>query len=285
MRNPFGRAALAAAATLAAPPVLVPGALEAQELVTPIAIGAPAEAADTGATPATRVALRAAIPGAVPEPPPLTPAQWLVRHDARRDGGYRVIVSIGERRLTAMRGDVVLLEAPVAVGSGVMLEYEGRSWRFETPIGRRTVLARVPDPVWIPPDWHYVERAHEHGFVPVRLERGKPAVLRDGTRLHIEGDSVVRRRPDRSVVEVIPAEEEVLYERTLYVPPIGVRNRRIPGELGRFKLELGDGYLIHGTPHRSSIGGAVTHGCIRLLDEDIERLYEMTPVGAPVYIY
>jgi lipoprotein-anchoring transpeptidase ErfK/SrfK len=29
----------------------------------------------------------------------------------------------------------------------------------------------------------------------------------------------------------------------------------------------------------------VTHGCIRLYDEDIEWLYERVPVGTAVYIY
>jgi lipoprotein-anchoring transpeptidase ErfK/SrfK len=29
----------------------------------------------------------------------------------------------------------------------------------------------------------------------------------------------------------------------------------------------------------------VSHGCVRLRNEDIEQLYEMVPVGTPVYIY
>jgi L,D-transpeptidase ErfK/SrfK len=57
--------------------------------------------------------------------------------------------------------------------------------------------------------------------------------------------------------------------------------------LGRFALKLAiPGYLIHGTDQRRSfgIGMRVSHGCIRLYPEDIERLYAMVPVGTPVRI-
>ncbi|WP_020682050.1 L,D-transpeptidase family protein [Marinobacterium rhizophilum] len=59
-----------------------------------------------------------------------------------------------------------------------------------------------------------------------------------------------------------------------------------PGNpLGRFALRLGiPGYLIHGTNKEYGIGMQVTHGCVRLYPEDIERLYSLVPVGTPVYI-
>ena len=55
--------------------------------------------------------------------------------------------------------------------------------------------------------------------------------------------------------------------------------------LGTRRLDLGDGYGIHGTDHPESIGKAASHGCVRLRNEDIEKLYDMVPVGTPVYIY
>jgi L,D-transpeptidase ErfK/SrfK len=60
-----------------------------------------------------------------------------------------------------------------------------------------------------------------------------------------------------------------------------------PGEenpLGRFWLDLGDGYGIHGTNNVWSIGRMTTHGCIRMYDAQIEALYARTPVGTPVHI-
>ncbi len=55
--------------------------------------------------------------------------------------------------------------------------------------------------------------------------------------------------------------------------------------LGRFALKLGvSGYLIHGTgiDKAYGIGMRVTHGCIRMYPEDIEKLFGQVDVGASV---
>lgn len=44
------------------------------------------------------------------------------------------------------------------------------------------------------------------------------------------------------------------------------------------------GYGIHGTNNPSSIGKAVSHGCIRLHNEDVIEIYDLTPIGTPVTI-
>lgn len=57
--------------------------------------------------------------------------------------------------------------------------------------------------------------------------------------------------------------------------------------LGHFALRLGiPGYLIHGVDERKAngIGMRVTHGCVRMYPEDIEKMFGMVPVGTPVYI-
>jgi L,D-transpeptidase ErfK/SrfK len=55
--------------------------------------------------------------------------------------------------------------------------------------------------------------------------------------------------------------------------------------LGRYALRLAiPGYLIHGTNKPYGIGMRVTHGCVRLYPEDIARLFEVVPTGAPVRI-
>jgi L,D-transpeptidase ErfK/SrfK len=55
--------------------------------------------------------------------------------------------------------------------------------------------------------------------------------------------------------------------------------------LGQYALYLAvPGYLIHGTNRPYGIGMRVTHGCIRLYPEDIERLFREVPVGTPVRI-
>jgi L,D-transpeptidase ErfK/SrfK len=57
--------------------------------------------------------------------------------------------------------------------------------------------------------------------------------------------------------------------------------------LGLFALRLGipgGAYLIHGTNKPAGVGMQVTHGCMRLYPEDIETLYGLVPVNAPVMI-
>jgi len=55
--------------------------------------------------------------------------------------------------------------------------------------------------------------------------------------------------------------------------------------LGQYALRLGvPGYLIHGTNKPYGVGMRVSHGCVRLLPEDIEQLFSQLPVGTPVQI-
>ena len=67
--------------------------------------------------------------------------------------------------------------------------------------------------------------------------------------------------------------------------PKDPKKRLDPYALGRYALYFGDGYLIHGTLYQRLLGRSVTHGCIRLGDEDLEAVYRQSPVGLPVYIY
>jgi len=55
--------------------------------------------------------------------------------------------------------------------------------------------------------------------------------------------------------------------------------------LGDFALYLGDGYMIHGTLYQRYLGRNVTHGCVRLGDDDLAYVYRTVPVGATVLIY
>jgi lipoprotein-anchoring transpeptidase ErfK/SrfK len=48
---------------------------------------------------------------------------------------------------------------------------------------------------------------------------------------------------------------------------------------------LNDGtYAIHGTNRPSSIGRFVSHGCIRMYNEDIRQLYRLARIGTPVIV-
>lgn len=50
-------------------------------------------------------------------------------------------------------------------------------------------------------------------------------------------------------------------------------------------LGIYDGVGVHGTDARGSIGSNASHGCIRMLVEDVEKLYDEVPVGTPIFIH
>jgi len=71
----------------------------------------------------------------------------------------------------------------------------------------------------------------------------------------------------------------------MVIPPFGTNQRKYMGVLGTRRLYLGDGYGIHGTNDPASIGQSVSHGCVRMRNEEIERLFDMVELGTPVFIY
>lgn len=211
--------------------------------------------------------------------------QWVRTRDLAAEAtGHRLVISLLDRQIWWINGADTLYTAPVAVGKGTLLEYQEWMWNFATPRGIRAVIGKEQDPVWIPPFWHYVEAARKTDRELVKLERGQDVELYDGSRLVIRGDQVGQLL-ENGVFLPVPPGEEIVFDNTIFVPPFDTVNRRITGELGDYKLDMGEGYLLHGTPHKRSIGTASTHGCIRLHDDDLEYLYESVPVGTRVYIY
>jgi hypothetical protein len=208
----------------------------------------------------------------------------LARERANNAQGFRLVISLFDRRLWAIIGGDTLLNAPVAVASNASLDYQGRRWTFTTPRGRRSIVAKDSLPVWVPPDWHYYEVAREHGLVVKSLVVGRPELLEDGRRLEARSSVVGVVGPD-SLFIPLPPGDEIIFDGFLYIPPLGTLNRQISGELGLYRIDLGGGFSLHGTRDLGSIGEAATHGCIRLRDADIAWLYQFARVGLGVYIY
>lgn len=210
---------------------------------------------------------------------------WVsARNLADKSHGFRLVVSLQDKRLWAIVGEDTVLDAPVATAKGTTLKYGNREWTFRTPRGVRSVLRKEADPVWIPPDWLYAEVATEYNLRLRKIERGQPIKLSDGRSLVVR-DSLVGVVGEDAHFYELPVDEHIVFDSTLFVPPTGTKNRRVEGELGKYRLDLGEGYLLHGTPDKESIGFAATHGCVRLRDEDIEWLYTYVPVGTKVYIF
>ena len=92
--------------------------------------------------------------------------------------------------------------------------------------------------------------------------------------IHGKTTDPVWRKPDWAFVE-----------EGLPIPSEGDPSRWEYGVLGDYALSLGDGYLIHGTIYKRFLGMPVTHGCIRLNDDDLKAVYETLNIGSKVYIY
>jgi lipoprotein-anchoring transpeptidase ErfK/SrfK len=72
-------------------------------------------------------------------------------------------------------------------------------------------------------------------------------------------------------------------ERPGVTPTIPGGSPRNPMGAAVLGLDRGN-YAIHGTNNPASIGGFVSHGCIRMYNEDIVDLYRRVPVGAEVFV-
>ena len=173
-----------------------------------------------------------------------------------------IVVSLAERRMLYLRGDDTLYKAPVAVGSGKTLVMGGQTKRFITPRGRMAITHKELDPVWVPPNWHYIEYARSRGMGVRDMSSASPGALSGypAGRVPVSGNTVI-------------------------IPPWGSPQRQHKGVLGVAKLEMYDGYYFHGTDNPRSIGTAASHGCIRMYKDDILWMYRNVPVGTVVYIY
>jgi L,D-transpeptidase ErfK/SrfK len=110
---------------------------------------------------------------------------------ALEDDELYVVVDTENNQLLLRQGDHVVHRAVCGTGSREFIEEEtGRNWFFETPLGSFTVLGKERNPVWIRPDWSYVE---ENMPVPaandpdriVRNVLGKYALLLgNGYKIH-----------------------------------------------------------------------------------------------------
>jgi hypothetical protein len=84
----------------------------------------------------------------------------------------------------------------------------------------------------------------------------------------------VWKRPDWSFVE-----------EGSPIPSANDQSRYEYGVLGDYALALGDGYMIHGTIYKRFLGMPVTHGCVRLNDDDLKVIYNTLNIGSKVYIF
>jgi len=68
-------------------------------------------------------------------------------------------------------------------------------------------------------------------------------------------------------------------------PPKSIAERREKGSLGEWALDLGDGYMIHGTLYERLLGRNITHGCVRVGRDDLRVVAEAAVPGTQVFIF
>ena len=97
------------------------------------------------------------------------------------------------------------------------------------------------------------------------------ATPRGVRRVHHKSDAPVWQRPDWYYIE-----------EDLPLPESHDPQRLAIGMLGEYALDVGQGYLVHGSPYQRGIGQRITHGCVRLGDEDLRAVYATLNIGDQV---
>jgi L,D-transpeptidase ErfK/SrfK len=90
---------------------------------------------------------------------------------------------------------------------------------------------------------------------------------------------------DKKVDPVWKKPDWAFIEEGLPVPSKNHASRFEYGTLGDYALILGDGYMIHGTLYQRFLGKPVTHGCVRLGDDDLKQVFSTLNIGSKVYIF
>src|SRR5690606_24806203 len=70
---------------------------------------------------------------------------------------YAVLIDLDENRLYFKQGEETIWSAPVGTGTGMRVITHDDDWEFSTPTGRFQVQYKERDPIWIAPDWYFVE--------------------------------------------------------------------------------------------------------------------------------
>jgi hypothetical protein len=80
-----------------------------------------------------------------------------VESSALSRGRYAVVIDLDKNRLFFKKGEVTLWSAPVGTGTGLRLEADDQEWKFSTPDGVFNVQFKEQNPVWVAPDWFFLE--------------------------------------------------------------------------------------------------------------------------------
>lgn len=101
-----------------------------------------------------------------------------------------IVVHLAENRVFLFEGDQAVWSSPSGTGTGFDLDTGDRQWRFSTPRGLFKVKRMERDPMWIAPDWHFIEKGlrvppPDHPSRRIANGMGNTALyLGDGIAIH-----------------------------------------------------------------------------------------------------
>lgn len=104
--------------------------------------------------------------------------------------GRYIVVHLQENRVFVFEGENAIWSSPAGTGDGFELERGERYWKFTTPRGLMRVLRMEKDPIWVAPDWHFIEKGlavppPNHPSRRIRGGMGTTALyLGDGIAIH-----------------------------------------------------------------------------------------------------
>ncbi len=133
-------------------------------------------------------------------------------------------------------------------------------------------------------------RAHYLYLVTAPGEARRYGVGVGKAGLEFTGDAVIQVkktwptwRPTNEMIEREPKTYAKFVDND-YVQPGGPGNPLGSRALYLFKNGRDTYFRIHGTTSPSSIGRSVSNGCIRMINEHVQDLYERVPIGTKVVV-
>ena len=181
-------------------------------------------------------------------------------------------------RRTLLLSSLATLAAP-SIASAFTLEQKFRP----------QLVAMKPD--LAPGQILVLPRAHFLYFVSAPGEAMRYGVGVGKAGLEFSGDAVIQAkrewpdwRPTDEMIEREPDRYAKFAEDEKYRQPGGPKNPLGARALYLFKDGKDTYFRIHGTTQPSSIGRSVSNGCIRMINEHVEDLYNRVPVGTPVTV-
>jgi len=109
-----------------------------------------------------------------------------------------VVVNPNGNRLSLRRGQKVLLEAAISTGRNDTLTYGNRKWVFQTPRGIMSVIRKKKDPIWIRPDWAFLEKGES--VPPLRSPKRREKGVLGAFLLDLGGGVMIHGTPQENLL-------------------------------------------------------------------------------------